>query len=513
MYQNTTSKLMWLCVYDPADSGKVVSAFANWPTTHWEFDFTRHGSPVLDRDVLIVSGGQGDTRFPLFVGMESADFVMFYFEGHNPEQFGPGQHHVTLDQLPSNLRNASAEQAVVAIELTAQNPSNSNAVQRNGRFEDMANLGISMLLVTPLESIRLKTGAGIAGGHGDPRLIAKQKRLIRQNRPTEKATLAGEVIGTCPFEEKMLKPQGISQWPEQFLAIMGDTFRVNTARITLPKMWSCIHDSYRYSGSQLSELYDFMREIMDTVESSGIAAARSSPAWRPHISSNRSRARTGNSGNGGLAKILEEYGQNHGFPVGSIKEVDDVFSHKSSHHHYHCRADSMTPKRGGESIEELGPDVSSTLTDFCNGFTVDATIMQKLEDIIADRFYLITRKVPRIKYLSKDTYTGSMSITDWLFTRLPAPHWDLNDYPLAVSTNPQNRIHVYAFEVRNKEGNLICQKTEIPFDSNQVRANATCVYGRRTRERMDLYRCIDGVFLGQPLADLLGVPFLTPLAN
>jgi hypothetical protein len=173
----------------------------------------------------------------------------------------------------------------------------------------------------------------------------------------------------------------------------------------------------------------------------------------------------------------------------------------------------MTPTRGGESIEGLGPDVASTLTDFCNGFTVDATIMQRLEDIIADRFFLITRKVPRIKYICKDTYTGSMSITDWLFTRLPASHWDLNDYPLAVSTNPQNRIHVYAIEVRNKEGDLICGKTGIPFDSNQVRANTTCVYGRRTRERLDLYRCIDGVFLGQPLADLLGVPFLTPLAN
>ena len=85
--QNTTTEPMWLCVHDPADSGKVGKAFANWPTTHREFDFTRHGSPVLDRDGLIVSGGQGNARVPLFVGMESADFVMFYFEGDKPALF------------------------------------------------------------------------------------------------------------------------------------------------------------------------------------------------------------------------------------------------------------------------------------------------------------------------------------------------------------------------------------------------------------------------------------------
>ena len=207
---------MWLCVHDPADSGKVVSAFANWPTTHWEFDFTRHGSPVLDRDVLIVSGGQGNTRFPLFVGMESADFVMFYFEGDNPAQFGPGQHHVTLGELPENLRNASAEQAVVAIELTTQNPANSNAVQRMGRIEDHTNLGIPFLYVSPIDSIRLQTGAGIAGGHGDNRLIPFQRQFIRNNTPTEEATLAGNVVALVHLAKIVTPPKESLNGPNNF---------------------------------------------------------------------------------------------------------------------------------------------------------------------------------------------------------------------------------------------------------------------------------------------------------
>ena len=155
---------MWLCVHDPADSAKVERAFAEWPNTHWEFDFTRHGSPILDRDVLIVSGRHENTRFPLFENIESADFVMFYFERDNPPMFGPGQHHVTLDELPEDLLNASSEQAVVAIELTTQNPGNSNAVQRFGRYEDHTAMGIPFLLVTPIDSIRLRTAAGISGG-------------------------------------------------------------------------------------------------------------------------------------------------------------------------------------------------------------------------------------------------------------------------------------------------------------------------------------------------------------
>jgi len=116
-----------------------------------------------------------------------------------------------------------------------------------------------------------------------------------------------------------------------------------------------------------------------------------------------------------------------------------------------------------------------------------------------NRHFLITRRLQRIDHLSKDTYTGGMAVTDWLFTRSPASHWSLSNYPRAVSNNPQNRVHIYAVEG--------------PFSLAQVLGQTTDVYGRRTRARMDLYRCSDGVFLGQPLADLLGVPFMTPLAN
>jgi hypothetical protein len=125
--------------------------------------------------------------------------------------------------------------------------------------------------------------------------------------------------------------------------------------------------------------------------------------------------------------------------------------------------------------------------------------MKKLVMAIEGRHLLITRKLTKDEHLKKDTYTGSMSITDWLFTRLPAPHWDIDNYPRAVSNNPQDRIHVYAVEG--------------PWTSAQAKANTIDVYGRRTRARMDLYRCTDGVYIGQPLADLIGVSIFTPLAN
>ncbi len=494
---------MWLCVHDPADSNKVHSAFRNWPNTHWEFDFTRHGSPVLDRDVLILSGGAGNNRFPLFENLESADFVLFYFEGDNPEQFGPGQHYVTLDQLPPHLRNATAEQAVVAIELTTQNPANSNAVQRFGRIEDQAALGIPFLLVSPIDSIRLRTSAGIAGGHGDNRLISFQRQLIQNNRPTTEDTLSDMVVGGCPFDEERPPPQGISQWTEQFLMVQGDSHRVNTAHLTLPRMWSCIHDSYRYSGAQLNELYEFMRQVMNDTEENGIIAGRTSTAWNSHISSTASRARLGGRGNGALANLISNYGQNNQFSVGSIRQVDDVFSHHSDEHHYLFRANQCTPNsplgrlvRGGECFEQLS---EAGLANFCQGFDISETIMRNLIQIIINRHFLITRRLQRVTHLSKDTYTGGMAVTDWLFTRDPASHWNLSDYPRAVSDNPINRVHIYAVEG--------------PFSSTQVLNQTTDVYGRRTRARMDLYRCIDGVFLGQPLADLIGVPFMTPLAN
>ena len=505
---------MWLCVHDPADSAKVERAFADWPRTHWEFDFTRHGSPLLDRNVLIVSGEQGNTRFPLFENMESADFVMFYFEGENPPKFGPGQHHVTLHELPEDLLNASAEQAVVAIELTTQNPGNSNAVQRFGRYEDHTVMGIPFLLVTPIDSIRLKTAAGISGGHGDDRLIPFQRRLVRNNQPTTEDTLSGMVIGGCPFDETRHPPQGISQWTEQFLRVQADSQRVNAAHLTLPRMWSCIHDSYRYSGSQLTELYEFMEEVMSDAETNGAAAARESSAWNAHISATNSRARMGNSGTGEWARLFRDYGANNGFSVGSIREVDDIFSHQSPDHHYLFRAKPCKPRNifdplatGGEWVEYMGPDVTRTINHFCQGFRMDSEILSQLLPEIEERHLLITRRLalprdpakPPGFNLSKDTYTGSMAVTDWLFTRRRAEHWDIENYPRAVSTNPQNRLHIYAVEG--------------PFGSIQVLANTNGVYGRRTRNSIDLYRCTDGVFLGQPLADLLGVPFLTPLAN
>ena len=54
--------------------------------------------------------------------------------------------------------------------------------------------------------------------------------------------------------------------------------------------------------------------------------------------------------------------------------------------------------------------------------------MMLLNNLIASvggRHFLLSRTIPRAGYLSKDTYTGSMHITDWFFTREPADHWDL----------------------------------------------------------------------------------------
>ncbi|NCF96455.1 MAG: hypothetical protein GWP21_00905 [Euryarchaeota archaeon] len=432
--------------------------------------------------------------------MESADFVMFYFEGHNPEQFGPGQHYVTLDQLPSNLRNASAEQAVVAIELTTQNPGNSNAVQRMGRVEDHTNLGIPFLYVSPIDSIRLDTGAGIAGGHGDSRLKARQKQLVRNNLPTEETTLAGYAsVGACPFDEPCHDPQKISGWTEQCLLIHGDSNRVNTAHLTLPRMWSFIHDSYRYSGSQLTAVYDFMGQVMEDTASSGIAAGRASLAWTPHISATRGRAALGvNRGRGSKHTDLRSYGETYGYPMGAIRILDGSFNHYSEPHHYESRAQmkSLTAMELG-----TGAKILAVFNTYCSGFTVDSSILSLVIAAVGGRHFLLSRNIPKKKYLSKDTYTGSMHITDWLFTREPAPHWDINVWPRAVSNNPQNRLHIYAVEG--------------PWTSVQANASAstTDVYGRRTRARVDLYRCSNGVYIGQPLADLIGVPIFTPLAN
>jgi hypothetical protein len=256
----------------------------------------------------------------------------------------------------------------------------------------------------------------------------------------------------------------------------------------------------------LTELYEFMEGVMSDAETNGAEKARESPAWNAHISATNSRARMGNPGTGGLAHFFKDYGANNGFSVGSIKEVDDIFSHQSPDHHYLFRAKPCNPSnifdplaRGGEWAEYLGPDVTGTINHFCQGFTMDSEILSQLLPEIEDRHLLITRRMKEARRFSKDTYTGSMAVTDWLFTRKRAEHWDIEEYPRAVSTNPQHRLHIYAVEG--------------PFGSTQVLANTNDVYGRRTRDRIDLYRCADGVFLGQPLADLLGVPFLTPLAN
>ena len=484
---------MWLCIYDPADSGKVESAFVNWPNTHWEFAFTRHGSPILVRDVLIVSGGRGATRFPLFKDLESADLVMFYFEGKNPEQFGPGQHHVTLGELPEYLRNASAEQAVVAIELTTQNPGNGNAVQRMGRVEDHVNLGIPFLYVSPIEGIRRKTGAGLAGGHGENRLIPFQKRLVRRNAPVDETNLAGRVMGACPFSGPTHPPQAISCWTEQFLVVQADSFQVNAAHLTLPRMWACTHDSYRYSGSQLCDLYEFMSRVMKDVENSNVSAGRNSSAWTPHVSATRTRAE---SGRGTNHDTLRQFGTSNGFSVGSIKMIDGSFTNTSSIHHYISRSQSRSIYG---MLLGSGINVEMALRNYCSGFSVRQPILSSLASIVQGRGLILSRKLPRVGNLSKDTYTGSMAITDWLFTRSPASHWNINHWSRAVSTNPQNRMHVYA--------------AEGPWSSAQVLANTTDVYGRRSRARIDLYRCNDGIFIGQPLADLIGVPFMTPLAK
>jgi len=429
--------------------------------------------------------------------LESADFVMFYFEGDNPAQFGPGQHYVNLDELPEDLLNASAEQAVVAIELTGQNPNNTNAVQRMGRVLDHTELRIPFLYVSPIDSIRLRTKSGIAGNHGDDRLIPFQRRLVRNNQPTTEDTLSGMVIGGCPFDEETRDPQDVSGWTEQCLLIHGDSNQVNVAHLTLPRMWSFIHDSYRYSGSQLTELYDFMREVMEDTENSGIDVGRESSAWEKHVNQTRTRATEGMNGGGGTRHdSLQEYGEIYGFPTGAIRVIDSNFDHYSAPHHWISRA-----QRRSLSATELGSDenMNAVLRQYCSGFVVDEPLLSEVINAVGDRHFLLSRLIPRGSYLSKDTYVGIMHITDWCFTRESAPHWHIENWPRAVSRNPQNRLHVYAVEG--------------PWTKSEVRANTTDVYGRRTRSRMDLYHCTDGVFLGQPIADLLGVSFMTPLAN
>ena len=172
------------------------------------------------------------------------------------------------------------------------------------------------------------------------------------------------------------------------------------------------------------------------------------------------------------------------------------FTHHSSSHHYFSRSRPATT--------ELGPTIPATevaLRNYCSGFSVNNSIMSLVAVAVRNRHFLISRTIPQVHYLRKDTYTGGMAVTDWLFTRRPAPHWDINDWPRAVSNNPQNRLHIYAVEG--------------PWTSAQANASAsvTDVYGRRTRARMDLYRCTDGVYIGQPLADLIGFPIFTPLAS
>ena len=72
---------MWICVYDPADAAKVGAAFHDWPSSHWEYDLLRHGSPFLEeeRAVVFVTAGRDEaSRLPMLAGLESADLVMFH---------------------------------------------------------------------------------------------------------------------------------------------------------------------------------------------------------------------------------------------------------------------------------------------------------------------------------------------------------------------------------------------------------------------------------------------------
>ena len=237
-----------------------------------------------------------------------------------------------------------------------------------------------------------------------------------------------------------------------------------------------------------------MSHVMEDVENSNVSAGRNSSAWTPHINATRTRAE---SGRGTSHDILRRFGESNGFSVGSIRMIDGSFTKFSSSHHYISRSQSRT--LGGAVLGSGKISVEKALRNYCSGFPVRNPIMSSLTSVVNGRGLLLSRKLPQAGNLSKDTYTGSMAITDWLFTRSPASHWDINDWSRAVSTNPQNRLHVYAVEG--------------VWSSTQVLANTTDVYGRRSRARIDLYRCNDGVFIGQPLADLIGVPFMTPLAN
>ena len=119
--------------------------------------------------------------------------------------------------------------------------------------------------------------------------------------------------------------------------------------------------------------------------------------------------------------------------------------------------------RGGEWVEYLARDVTGTINHF--SFTMDG-----------DSFPIASRdrgQASTDHYRSKADLIivgrGSMAVTDWLFTRRRAKHWDIEK----CQHHSRPRLHIYAVEG--------------PFGSTQVLANTNDVYGRRLEMVADIF--------------------------
>lgn len=484
---------MWLAVHDSSDARTVnAAAQHNW-RAHWEYVFTRHGSPLLRPDVVFCSGlSAAGQRFPALVGCpEECDLVLFYLpdlpRGRTPDV-------VDWPDLPGAARDATCSDVVLAIEITTQNPGNSNAVQRFGRVFDHARAGLPLLFACPESAIRSVTGGPIAGHRGstDAAVVAAATDLVRRNVAVNAASISGHPSLVATSSGALSGPfhpsQAHSAWTALGIRTAGDTYGVGTGLLLLPCTWGEIPADYRWSGVQLSPLWDVIGESMVLAQTRGVAAARAGgPVFAAAVAVSDASASNGmgHGGSGEPHPALRADGVSFGFPRGSVRRSGAGYRSRDPNRHY------ISPiKASTLSTSALGSTPSAALTRWFQARRVDQALVARVAATLAGRRLLLDIDVPP-GYASKDTYVGRFTeFFDHCFVR-DAPASGSASSPRAVDASPGRRRHALCFTIG------------LPRTS----FDAVCrdVYGSRWLSVGDFVRLTDQVVVGEPLANLVGV--------
>jgi hypothetical protein len=460
---------MWIAVYDTSDERSLNLAIKKG--LH-HYAFTRHGSPLLQHQVVFTPGyDQAGNRFPALASCpEEADLVLFFVPGERPSSKSM---RVAWEQLP--VRDLAALKPAFAVELTSQNPANSNAVQRNGRIFDHVSAGIPFIFASPAAGIRVKTGANIQGGHGSPVYKAAAERLVKQNKPVTSAAL-GIKLPTHPAQQP-------SSWPALALLTAADTYDTPAGLLLLQASHGAIPDNYRWSGCQLDPLWKVMDALMGTQGTTRSTAVQALRGLRKQAEALVARGMgTGGSGERHPALLLD--GVQHGFPAGSRKSPAAANSPTSSADHY------ISPKSDA-SLRATSVGAGgwrAALAAWAGQRASKPALISKLAQAVPTR-RLLLEVVINPKYPCKDTYVGRETLfLDHCFVRSDGG----TNKTWAVSPNPTARRHLLCYDVDH---------TAQAFDQ----FTRSSVYGRRYLQVADLIRCTDKVIVGAPAATLLGV--------